>query len=213
MRLITPRKPEQPILWMIAGPNASGKSSFYNRTDIEGWGGSVWIINPDLLTSRLIEEEELSEDKANVEALNRMYKWLDASIDVHQTIGLETVLSSDKYQKLVKKAKTKGYQIRMIYIVLKSAEMQLERARIRVKEGGHFVPEQKIIDRRIKSFKQLNWFIYHVDQCYIFDNSDGTPDLVGKKISEGMLIEDECPSDLTETLKNGGHKIIKDWDF
>lgn len=213
MRLITPRKPEQTILWMIAGPNASGKSSFYNRTDIEGWGGSVWIINPDLLTLRLIEEEKLSEDKANVEALNRMYKWLDASIDVHQTIGLETVLSSDKYQKLVKKAKARGYQIRMIYIVLKSAEMQLERARIRVKEGGHFVPEQKIIDRRIKSFKQLNWFIDHVDQCYIFDNSDGIPDLVGKKMSEGMLIKNECPSDLTETLKNGGHKIIKDSDF
>lgn len=31
-----PRKPEKPILWIIAGPNGSGKSSFYSRTDIEG---------------------------------------------------------------------------------------------------------------------------------------------------------------------------------
>ncbi len=44
----TPRKPERPVFWIIAGPNGSGKSSFYNRTDFEGWGGSVWIINPDL---------------------------------------------------------------------------------------------------------------------------------------------------------------------
>lgn len=213
MTLATPRKPEQPILWMIAGPNASGKSSFYNRTDIEGWGGSVWIINPDLLTQRLIEEEDLSEDSANIEALNRMYKWLDASIDVHQTIGLETVLSSDKYRKLVKKAKEKGFQIRMIYIVLKSAEMQVQRARIRVREGGHFVPEQKIIDRRIKSFKQLSWFINHVDQCYIFDNSDGNPDLVGHKIPEAMVVERQCPSDLIDILRDGGHKILKPSDF
>lgn len=210
MTLITPRKPEQPILWMIAGPNASGKSSFYNRTDIEGWGGSVWIINPDLLTLRLIEEEKLPEDEANKEALDRMYKWLEASIDVHQTIGLETVLSSDKYRELVKKAKTKGFEIRMIYIVLKNAEMQVERARIRVKEGGHYVPEQKIIDRRARSFKQLGWFINHVDQCYIFDNSDGKPDLVGHKIPEGMIIERQCPSDLIDTLKVGGHKILRE---
>lgn len=213
MTLITPRKPQKPILWMIAGPNASGKSSFYNRTDIEGWGGSVWIINPDLLTLRLIEEEKLPENKANIEALDRMYKWLEASIDVHQTIGLETVLSSDKYRELVKKAKTKGFEIRMIYIVLKSAEMQVERARIRVKEGGHFVPEQKIIDRRIKSFNQLGWFINHVDQCYIFDNSDGVPDFLAHKSPEGMMFNHKKPEDLIEILKSAGHRIFFEKPF
>lgn len=58
--LRTPRKTERPILWIIAGPNGSGKSSLYNRTDIEGWGGTVWIVNPDLLTVTLRESEHLS---------------------------------------------------------------------------------------------------------------------------------------------------------
>lgn len=69
--LKTPRKPEKPVLWLIAGPNGSGKSSLYNRTDIEGWGGSVWIINPDLLTARLEESEDLSVQHANGVALDR----------------------------------------------------------------------------------------------------------------------------------------------
>lgn len=52
----TPRKAERPIFWIIAGPYGSGKSSLYNETSIEGWGGSVWIINPDLLTLNLKTE-------------------------------------------------------------------------------------------------------------------------------------------------------------
>lgn len=52
----TPRKAERPIFWIVAGPNGSGKSSLYNETSIEGWGGSVWIINPDLLTLNLKTE-------------------------------------------------------------------------------------------------------------------------------------------------------------
>lgn len=101
--LQTPRKAERPILWIIAGPNGSGKSSLYNRTDIEGWGGSVWIINPDLLTQSIVEEEGLPLESANLAAVQRIERWLEASIEVYQTIGVETVLSSDKYRRLVAK--------------------------------------------------------------------------------------------------------------
>ena len=69
---LTPRRPERPILWIVAGPNGSGKSSFYNRTDIEGWGGSVWIINPDLLTAAIVDAENLSLEAANLAAVQRI---------------------------------------------------------------------------------------------------------------------------------------------
>ena len=41
------RRAERPILWIVAGPNGSGKSTLYDQTDIEDFGKSVWIINPD----------------------------------------------------------------------------------------------------------------------------------------------------------------------
>lgn len=46
-----------PRLWIFAGPNGCGKSSAYDRSDVDEPGGSVWIINPDLLTVRIRDVE------------------------------------------------------------------------------------------------------------------------------------------------------------
>ncbi|MFC3442454.1 AAA family ATPase [Sphingobium rhizovicinum] len=203
----TPRKPEKPILWIVAGPNGSGKSTLYNRTDIEGWGGSVWIINPDLLTVSIVEQERLPLDEANLEAVRRIEHWLYASLEVYQTIGVETVLSSKKYQPLVIKAKAAGFQVRMIYVVLKSAELQAERINIRVSEGGHFVPTDKVASRRARSFEQLAWFVMNVDECYIYDNSTGEPTLLAHKMESGIWLWDVLPPDLAAAFKGAAVPI------
>ena len=196
----TPRKPDRPILWIVAGPNGSGKSSFYNRTDIEGWGGSVWIINPDLLTQQIAEREGLLLDKANLVAVQRIEEWLYKSIEVYQTIGVETVLSSPKYRALVESAQQRGFEVRIIYIVLKSARLQAERVAIRVAEGGHDVPRDKIVARRARSFEQFAWFLERADACYIYDNSTGEPEFLGGKIGDVILRFHSFPDDLQQTL-------------
>lgn len=197
----TPRKHDKPVLWIVAGPNGSGKSSLYNFTNIDGWGGSVWIINPDLLTAKIVKQEKLSAQDANLLAVQRIEAWLDSSIDAYQTIGVETVLSSPKYQRLVTKAKNVGFEVRIIYVLLKSADLQLERIKIRVSEGGHDVPVNKVIARRRRSFEQLCWFLKHVDACYIFDNSDGTPDLIAESTGLGLHYRKSLPKDLKEILE------------
>lgn len=151
MSSATPRKADRPVLWIVAGPNGSGKSSFYNRTDVESWGGSIWIINPDLLTQTIGEREGLALADANLVAVQRVEQWLDASIDTYQTIGVETVLSSPKYRRLIGKAQSKGFLVKMIYVTLASAEIQLRRIVQRVADGGHDVPAEKVIDRRARS--------------------------------------------------------------
>jgi predicted ABC-type ATPase len=45
---------DRPKLWIVAGPNGSGKSSLYTNSDIEDFAGSVWIINPDVLSARIL---------------------------------------------------------------------------------------------------------------------------------------------------------------
>lgn len=200
----TPRKPERPIFWIIAGPNGSGKSSFYNRTDIDGWGGSVWIINPDLLTQQIVEREHSDLVEANGTALDRVMTWLTASIDAYQTVGVETVLSSDKYRAVVRSAKARGFDIRMIYVVLDTADRQLERIRIRVADGGHDVPADKVVSRRQGSFEQLAWFVQHVDTVYLFDNSVGEPDLIGVKVRGPLWMRRDWPKDLRQVLAQAG---------
>ena len=170
-----------PILWIVAGPNGSGKSSLYTTTDIAGWDGSVWIINPDLLTVDIAKSEHAEPLAANLAAVQRIEAWLNASLDVYQTIGVETVLSSPKYRALVDRAHERGFQVRMIYVLLRSAALQIERVRIRFAGGGHDVPEDKIRSRRTRSFEQLAWFAKVVDRLDVFDNSSGEPELMASK--------------------------------
>jgi predicted ABC-type ATPase len=116
---------------IVAGPNGSGKSSVYQDTDIEAGGRSVWIVNPDLLTVRIRDVEGMAIDDANRAAVTRIEAWLEASIDVHKSIGVETVLSTPKYRRLVSHAKAKGFLVWLIYVVLDSPERNVERVKLR----------------------------------------------------------------------------------
>jgi predicted ABC-type ATPase len=128
---VSRKRLDKPKFWIVAGPNGSGKSSIYTDTDIDDFGGSVWIINPDLLTARIQKIERLKPRAANIAAVTRIYSWLEASISAHQTIGVETVLSTEKYRELVLAAKDHGFEVRLIYILLNSPELSVERVKLR----------------------------------------------------------------------------------
>jgi predicted ABC-type ATPase len=118
------------------------------------------------------------------------------------------VLSSPKYRKLVERAKHRGFEVRIIFIVLESAELQLERISLRVAEGGHDVPTEKVIGRRQRSFEQLAWFSGEADACYIYDNSTGEPELLASKSGRTLVLWDRLPNDLEATLRSAGVSLL-----
>ena len=183
---MSPATSDAPRLWIVAGPNGSGKTSLYDNADIEDFGRSVWIINPDALSKRICEIERLEPLAANLEAVRRIERWLYASIEVHQTVGVEPVLSTPKYRPLVLAAKERNFTIRLIYVLLNSGQLNIERVRLRVAKGGHDVPSDRILDRRERSLAQLPWFLAHADDAWLFDNSDAKPQLIGTK-SKGKI--------------------------
>ena len=80
---------EPPALWIIAGPNGSGKSSAYGMASVDEPMGSIWIINPDLLTARIRDQEGLEyfEDGAfnwkkgeRVRVIDGRFKGLEGEI-------------------------------------------------------------------------------------------------------------------------------------
>jgi predicted ABC-type ATPase len=170
----------------VAGPNGSGKSSTYQTLEFESTARSIWIINPDLLTVRIQEVEGLELRAANLQAVQRIEAWLEVSIRAHQTIGVETVLSTDKYRRLVLAAKTLQFTVQLTYVVLDSPKRNIERVRMRVKKGGHAVPEDKIVERYARSLAQMPWFLDQADEAWLYDNSDTSPRLIGHK-HEGVI--------------------------
>jgi predicted ABC-type ATPase len=178
---LLPAPDERPIFWIVAGPNGSGKSSLYEGTNIEAFGRSVWIINPDVLSARIHAIEGFAYQQANLQAVKRIEAWLDSSIRAHRTVGVETVLSTSKYRRLVRLAKAFHFEVRLIYVLLDRVERNIERVAIRVKKGGHDVPQDKIRGRHRRSLWQLPWFLAHADQAWLFDNSSAVPRLIAEK--------------------------------
>lgn len=171
---------------IVAGPNGSGKSSAFYDVGLQPAGRAVWIINPDLLAVRIRDIEKVSLRDANVAAVERIQAWLNASVQAHQTVGVETVLSTSKYQDLVLSAKELGFEIWLFYVILDTPDRNVERVRLRVKAGGHTVPEAKIRERYTRSLKQMPWFLDQADQAWIFDNSGSSPRLIGEK-QDGVI--------------------------
>jgi predicted ABC-type ATPase len=185
-RIAFPQSADRPLFLIIGGPNGSGKSSVYTDASIEHVGRSVWIINPDLLAQRISAVEGLAATTANLKAVQRIEAWLDASIAAHQSVGVETVLSTPKYRRLVDCAKRLRFEVGLVYVVLDSPQRNIERVRLRVQKGGHAVPENKIVERYSRSLAQLPWFVEAVDRAWVYDNSGASPKLIAQK-DRGVL--------------------------
>jgi predicted ABC-type ATPase len=190
----------------VAGPNGSGKSSTYQTLEFESTARSIWIINPDLLTVRIQQVEGLELRAANLQAVQRIEAWLEVSVRAHQTIGVETVLSTDKYRRLVLAAKALQFTVQLTYVILDSPKRNIERVRMRVKKGGHAVPEDKIVERYARSLAQMPWFLDQADEAWLYDNSDTSPRLIGYKHEGVITLEPDALPQMVaavETIRTG----------
>jgi predicted ABC-type ATPase len=192
---VTQARSDQPIFLIVAGPNGSGKSSVYENVKLEWDGRSVWIVNPDLLAARIRDVEHLEPVAANLAAVIRIEAWLESSIQVHKTIGVETVLSTEKYRRLVKIAKGLGFAVWLIYVVLDSPDLSIERIRWRVAKGGHHVADDDVRRRYGRSLQQMKWFLNEADAAWIYDNSGAKLKQIGEK-SNGIISVDQDALDI-----------------
>ncbi len=101
-------------------------------------------------------------------------------------MGVETVLSTAKYRRLVSLAKTLRFEIRLTYVILDSPLRSIERVRLRVAKGGHDVPDDRVVSRYARSLEQMPWFLDQADRASIYDNSGASPREISRK--EGGVV-------------------------
>jgi predicted ABC-type ATPase len=69
------------------------------------------------------------------------------------------------------KFKKAGFRLRLVFFCLNSITEAKRRVQIRVENGGHFVPDDEIIERYNLGFENLNRYWSYFDEVYLFDTS------------------------------------------
>jgi len=110
-------------------------------------------------------------------------------------------MSTDKYRRLVELAKLLGFSVHLFYVMLDRPELNVERVKARVAEGGHDVPREKIIERYWRSLAQMPWFLDQADLAEVFDNSGTVPRLIARKRDNELVIVPDAPRNFVDALR------------
>lgn len=152
-------------LWLLAGGNGSGKSTFF-RLFLEPKG--IKFINADLIARDLDSENQpMASYKASHLAERLRQKFLEDGL----SFCFETVFSHVSKIDFVARAKSLGYEVILVFIHLDNPELNEARVSQRVSEGGHDVPAEKIYGRLPRTVKNIIKALPLVDSAFLLDNS------------------------------------------
>ncbi|HPO62012.1 MAG TPA: zeta toxin family protein [Candidatus Kapabacteria bacterium] len=163
-------KTEKPKLIIIAGPNGSGKTSVTNKILQHQWIEGCVYINPDNIARD--DFGDWNSPDAVLKAVIKANEIRENKLSKREGIFFETVLSAPDKIDFIKRAKQKGYFIRLFFVGTNSPDINASRITKRVMEGGHDVPITKIISRFSKSIANCCIAASIVDRFYAYDNSE-----------------------------------------
>jgi predicted ABC-type ATPase len=153
----------RPILVAVAGPNGAGKTTFFHaHLALAG----LRFVNVDVLAAELAVEPYQA---ARLAAALRQ-----ALIGRGESFVFETVFSDpvgDKVAFLAEAARL-GYVVELCYIGLSGPDQSIERVAMRVSQGGHDVPDEKLRSRFSRTLVNLKAAITRLPHVLIYDNSD-----------------------------------------
>jgi len=155
-----------PRLRLIAGPNGAGKSTFTEKLLKKHVNLGVYV-NPDEIALTLIGNELSRAKEAQQIAIRQREQLLCEC----QSMTYESVMSHHSHLDFLRRAKSTGYRTYLYFIGIENPSLSGVRVREREKNGGHGVPQEKIIPRYYRVMNQLSEACLLVNRAYIFDNS------------------------------------------
>jgi predicted ABC-type ATPase len=153
----------RPIVVALAGPNGAGKSTFF-QAHLQPAG--LRFVNADDLA------RELGVGASEAAGLaNHLRRELAKQ---RESFVFETILSDPVGDKVgfLHEAARSGYAVVLCFIGLDSAVTSAQRVAMRVLQGGHDVPMEKLTARFGRTLVNLHRAIRDLPCVVIFDNSD-----------------------------------------
>jgi len=88
-----------------------------------------------------------------------------------ERLSFETVMSHESKIRVLQNAMEMGYKNYLYFVSTEDVVINKNRVMIRVKEGGHDVPIEKIESRYDRSLKLLKEAVKYTYRTFIYDNS------------------------------------------
>jgi predicted ABC-type ATPase len=185
-------------VYIIAGPNGSGKTTFA-VTFLPAYVKCSNFINADLIAVGLSPFSPRTVAlKAGKLVLEQIHQFAGKGID----FAFETTLSGKLYVNLLKSLKAKGYSIHLFFLWIPNSGLAISRIKNRVAEGGHDVPAEDVIRRFNRSI--ANFFrLYQPlsDSWLLFNNAESNPILIAQmKYGRMTLMDKDLYNSITESI-------------
>jgi len=153
----------RPIIVAVAGPNGAGKTTFFHA---HLQPAALPFVNADVLAEELDLDAYAAASVAD--AIRR------ALLKRRESFVFETVFSDPVGEKVafLEEAAEAGYTVVVCYIGIAGPEVSEERVAMRVSQGGHDVPSEKLRLRFPRTIENLKRAIQELPHVLIFDNND-----------------------------------------
>ncbi len=192
---------KRPVVYVIAGPNGTGKTTFATQF-LPKIADCRNFINADLIAKGL---SPFNVDAATMQAGRLFLSGIHEQARRGADFGFETTLSGKGYVKLFKELRRKGYVLNLYYLWVPEVSLSLKRIADRVRLGGHDIPAEIVRRRFKKGLNNLfNIYMGLVDYCVIFDNSSSAPRMVFERSAgKDRVILPEVYDRIVKMLEEG----------
>jgi predicted ABC-type ATPase len=159
---------QRPLVVVIGGPNGAGKTTSASR-----------FLPRDLDVRRFVNADVIAQGLAGfapetvaIEAGRIMLMRLDELARQRHDFAFESTLSARSFATFLRRLRDEGYEVRVVYVWVRSSELSVQRVAERVRRGGHHIP-QETIRRRYGRGARNFWRLYRplADVWVLCDNS------------------------------------------
>lgn len=179
---------QRPVLVALAGPNGAGKSTYFHAHLA---AAGLRFVNADLLARELgldARQGAAAADAVRAELIRNRESFIT-----------ETVFSDPVGAKLgmFTEAQAQGYTVVLIFVGIASPERSDERVAMRVSQGGHDVPADRVVSRFPRVLANLRAALPELSVVLVYDNDDlRRPYRRIAVVAQGRIVEqaDEVPA-------------------